>query len=236
MKRLFAIIATCMLSVGFLTAQNSMATADFQNISVRHAIEVKLVPSDHYEIVFPSDLSWLEGLKTTDMYTVKAGTLKLAFPESFIKRTNRNLNNQNKRQKEPIVIYFKDLKSLSLSGASEAKSEKEITASQFNVKLSGASEAKLHITADKLETRLSGASELDLFGTVKNHILELSGASELDAENLNVQETDIHIFGASEANIMSQKVTGKASGASDVKVKAVECSIKTSGASSVKRK
>lgn len=230
MKRLFASITLFILSAGLLAAGERIALADFKEIEIHHAFKVTLVPSDHCEIVFPDNLDWIGDLKVSEIYSVKDGTLELTFPKQF-------QSPRNKSQKEPIVIYFKSLKSLDLSGASSAKSEKAIQVSKFELELSGASRAQLELTAESLETQVSGASCVTLTGTAKTHEIKASGASHVKAEKLSVLTTDVHISGASHADISSKKATGKASGASHVNVTGAGISsISTSGASSVKHK
>ncbi len=79
MKRLCLIIAVALFS-GALNAQAHFALDPFDKIEVRNTFKVTLIPSDRHEIVFP-DTAWFEdlGVNPSDLYTVQAGTLRLAF-------------------------------------------------------------------------------------------------------------------------------------------------------------
>jgi hypothetical protein len=233
MKRLFSFTALLVLTAGFLTAQDRISTADFNKIEVRNAFNVLLVPSDKCEIVIPKDLVLPEGLTADDIISINRGMLTIAIPESF--RRDAHRRQQTKRSEPYITIYFKSLESLRLSGASCAKAETPIRASELKLVLSGASDAKLNVVADQITTTVSGASDLTLTGRVNEHKVNVSGASDVKAGNLNANQTVVQLSGASDAKISSQKVTGSASGASTLRVNSnADRNVRTSGASSVK--
>jgi hypothetical protein len=231
MKRLFSFTALLVLTTGFVTAQDSISTANFNKIEVRNAFNVILVPSDRCEVVVPKDLELPDGLTADDIISINRGTLTIAIPNSYQRKFGHRLN-----KKQPnITIYFKSLETLKLSGASNAKTEMPIKESSLKLVLSGASDAKLDVVADQITTTVSGASDLTLTGKADEHKLNVSGASDVKAGNLNANQTEIHLSGASDAKILSQKITGNASGASTLRINSsADRNVRTSGASSVK--
>ncbi|MDR0438110.1 MAG: DUF2807 domain-containing protein [Bacteroidales bacterium] len=231
MKKLFLTTVLCVLFASFLTAQNRIPTANFTNIEVRNAFNVVLVPSDKHEVVIPQDLKLPDGLTPKDIVSVKNGTLTIGIPESYLRKNNHRVN-----KKQPsIMIYFKSLESLTLSGASSAESEQTLKGLS-KLRLSGASNAKIDMSVDKLSSEISGASKLVLTGRVNQHKINASGASNASMKDLKTQQADVQISGASSANISTQNVSGNVSGASSLKGTWKESNVKTSGASSVKRR
>ncbi|MCL2683167.1 MAG: DUF2807 domain-containing protein [Bacteroidales bacterium] len=219
------------LMTGFLTAQDRIPTADFKEIEVRNAFNVVLVPSNKCEIVIPKDLELPDGLTPKDIVKVSKGTLTIGIPENYRRKNNHRIN-----KKQPLIrVYFKSLESLDLSGAVNAKSEKPIKGSSLTLKLSGASNAKLDVEVTQLMTMLSGASDLTLTGKTNTHKLNISGASKARSKDLQAQQTDVQISGASSARISTRKVKGSVSGASSLRGNWNESNVKTSGASSAKR-
>lgn len=247
MKRVLLSIALLVLSAGFLAAEDSIALDDFNQIEITHTFKVTLVPSDHCEIVFPSNLDWPEGVNVSDVYSVGNGTLRLAF---------QNAHRTNKSQKEPILIYFKSLESIHLSGASSVKTEQPIHTSRLDVEVSGASSAKLDVVADRVDAEVDGASRFTLSGTMKELAIDASGATgstlsgtaeqlsieasgvaQVDAEALTAKEANIDFSGTASAKLHVQSVSGKMSGASHLKLNPeAENTVSRSGAAAITTK
>jgi hypothetical protein len=135
-----------------------------------------------------------------------------------------------------IYITFKSLDFIDFSGAVEVKSEGILNFTDLEMDISGAAEITMAMKADKYDAEFSGASEVDFSGNIKTGRLQLSGASEFDAENLEFQDLDIGVSGASEAKVWATgSLVIDASGASDIKYKGnPKVTIDESGASSVK--
>ena len=214
-----------------LTAQEHIATADFDEVRVRNAFNIILIPSERYEVVIPENLRLPVGLDAKDIISVSDGTLMIAIPESFTGRNNFRIN----RRQPDIRVYFKSLNSLRLSGAADAKSEGTINAGKFQIRLSGASGVKLDIVAETITSEMSGASSLTLTGRANEHHITASGASNVKAEKLETRKSTIRISGASDAKITAEEVTGSASGASEVRInREAQHNISTRGSSSVR--
>ena len=69
------------------------------------------------------------------------------------------------------------------------------------VRLSGAASAHIDVSVQDLYVRLSGASFLVLSGQAHTFEAHASGASDIHAFNLITTHADLHITGASEANV-----------------------------------
>ncbi len=248
MKRLCLIIAVALFS-GALNAQAHFALDPFDKIEVRNTFKVTLIPSDRHEIVFP-DTAWFEDsdVDPSDLYTVQAGTLRLAFKIG----SHRFLH----PQKEPILIHFVSLTNLNIAGSVSVTSEATIQSARLDVDISGASSAKLDVNTDLLGTELSGTSTLILSGIVGEHRSQVSGASTLNlsgtanflsfvasgssivnAEKCETKESAVHISGASSARLNTKTVQGEVSGVSELKLNAdAESQVQRKGGASISKK
>jgi hypothetical protein len=107
------------------------------------------------------------------------------------------------------------------------------------IELSGANEIIVReIDSEDFELEMSGATEAKLSGKVKRISIDASGASEIDNKDLIAEAVRIDASGATEAVVYaSQRLKANVSGAGDVKfygdAKDVDTNI--SGAGSVKR-
>jgi hypothetical protein len=87
----------------------------------------------------------------------------------------------------------------------------------FDISLSGASDATLDLTIKNLTTKISGASDLHLVGTTDKATIKLSGASNIDARNFKIKSASIIASGSSDAYVnVSDTLEIQASGASNV--------------------
>jgi hypothetical protein len=135
-----------------------------------------------------------------------------------------------------IYLTFKNLDYINFSGAVEVIGENAMTFTELEMDVSGAAEINIALNAERFEAEFSGASEIDFSGKCKTGYFGLSGASDFNAENLEFQDLNIDVSGASEAKVWATGTLNiDASGASDIRYKgSPKVSIDESGASSVK--
>jgi hypothetical protein len=194
----------------------------FTKLDIGGAFTVYLMQGDQEKVVVEADDKEIKEIKTE----VSGNKLKIYtdsdWPSHFHDMT--------------IYVTFKTLDFIEFSGAVEVKSEGVLTFTDLEMDISGAAEIDMAMKADKYDAEFSGASAVDFSGNIKTGRLELSGASEFDAENLEFQDLDIEVSGASEAKVWATgSLVIDASGASDIKYKgSPKVSIDESGASSVK--
>ena len=131
-------------------------------------------------------------------------------------------------------IYSKHLDKIILSGASELHTVGQIKGSSINLKLSGASDAKLNLDYKRLYSSQSGASDASVYGKVDSMTIKLSGASDFDSYGAKNIYTSIEASGSSDANVNPDStLLAVLSGASDLAFKKEPAykSINSNGAS-----
>lgn len=204
------------------TIKEDRNVANFSKLDIGGAFKVYLSQGDSEKLVIEADADELKDIKTD----VDGSTLKI-YTEG--KWTNRYHD-------ITIHLTFKNLDYIDFSGAVEVTGEGTLNFAELSMDISGAAEIQMALKADKFDAEFSGASEVEFSGTCKTGYFELSGASDFDAQNLEFQDLNIEVSGASEAKVWATGTLNiDASGASDIRYKGTpKVSIDESGASSVK--
>ncbi|GAB1415125.1 hypothetical protein MASR2M117_05310 [Paludibacter sp.] len=92
--------------------------------------------------------------------------------------------------------------SLSSDGACKIISFGQLQGENMDVKVGGASVAKLDIKlTNNLSVKVSGASQAEIDGAVQRMYADVSAASKLDADDLNVRSAKIYGSGASKIDV-----------------------------------
>jgi hypothetical protein len=101
---------------------------------------------------------------------------------------------------DEIIVHASspNFKSIEVSGASTVLGESVIKGDELELGASGASEIRMQVETSTLKADLSGASTLELKGTSSRFSTEASGASKIKCMNLDTDETDLHVSGATD--------------------------------------
>ncbi|MFZ4522546.1 MAG: head GIN domain-containing protein [Bacteroidales bacterium] len=137
-----------------------------------------------------------------------------------------------------VYITVKDLKKIDVSGAVDIKTDGRLTVPELYIDASGASDSKMEIAVQKLTLDCSGASKMRFSGSATDVNMDLSGASDIFGYDLLVENLDIDISGAGNAQVnVSKKIHAEISGAGSVKYKGspTEIDQSVSGAGSIKK-
>ena len=197
----------------------------FENLDIGHSFKVDIIQSQTYSVVVRVDDS-IEQYLVMDQ---SGDTLKLGLEDGRL-YTNVTLEAQ---------ISMPVLRSLELSGASDASFTQFASPNPFDLVISGASSAAGDIETGDVRIELSGASEAQLSGSGLDLTLEASGASEADLEMFTVNNASLDLSGSSDVTVnASGTLDVHASGASDVKYVGSPTigTIETSGASTFQQK
>lgn len=181
-------------------------TYDFRNfdeLEVSDAIRVHVIAGTSFSVEATGERNDLDDLNIF----VQDGKL-----------TARYNNSWRKRQRMDIDITMPDLSGVDFSGAIDAEINDFENLPSIEIELSGASQCDFEGSGTTLKFDLNGASQLNAFGKMKFLDGEASGASQLNAFQLETEESDLDVSGASNAKIwVTRLLDVKASGASSVR-------------------
>lgn len=193
----------------------TLEISGFSALRVSSAFEVDMIPSDRewVRLAVPADA------ENYVMVEKRGETLHIGMKEGYSYQFNRYKDNSCLK----AYVYFKDLKEVKASGASEVdiKGTYDARNQNLDIELSGASSFDGRVlNVAKVTASISGASELDLKGFANALELTASGASDADLEDLSVKDFSGSVSGASKAELnVTETFSGKASGASKIEVK-----------------
>jgi len=238
MKKIFSLILVSLFTTA-LFAQKTVNDVNveerkigsFTALSISSAFDVFITQgSEEGLAVSASDKEDVQYIKTE----VSGNTLKICFdsPKKFWPK-NRKLR---------AYVSVKKLEELRASGASDINIEGSLSASNFKLILSGASDfdGKINVTGS-MDIRTNGASDVTLSGSANEVSIDAQGASDVKAIGFTANSCKrVHGSGASSISISVTKdiEDAKLSGASSLVYKGNPSvkNIKTSGASSISRK
>jgi hypothetical protein len=224
------------------------AVQGFTGVEVSTAIEFDITQSPEFSVKAVGDHSLIKRLKVeVDDEVLKAG-LDSGFALFGGLRPNSGLK---------LAITMPQLRSLAASGACKGTARGFRSSDDFNLELSGASQAGIDIEAGKTtigvsgagrlsgvlkaqqtELELSGASRCELSGTGGDTGLDFSGASRADLSGFEIRNLNVDLSGASRAKVkMDGKLNSDLSGASSLEYagNVVLGKTSTSGASKIRQ-
>ena len=212
-------------------ADKEYSVHGFSEVRVSSAIEFEITQSEQYSVKATGHEKLLEHLKVE----VSGQTLTLGFehnPMAWI-------GGLRPRGEVKAIVTMPELKRLVVSGASKGTARGFKSSHDFDLELSGASQAEIDMQTGKTtvtasgagrvtgelkaeETRLtlSGASRCQLLGAGGDTHLDSSGASQADLSQFQIKNADVHISGASRAKVnMDGTLNVHLSGASSLESK-----------------
>ena len=162
------------------TADRVWQVSEFNRISVAGSMDVQLVQGAAEAVYGRGDSTDLERLEV-----VVQGR------ELIIRRKRRIGFSGWFDDEVNLVITYRDLSSLSLSGSGELMAD-SLTSEALSLRVSGSGDIEIdELSADTLELSISGSADVTLVGSVEDQRVNISGSADYAADNL--QLSLIHI-------------------------------------------
>ncbi len=199
----------------------------FTKVDVSHTFQVEILQGSRFKVVIRADDNLQEHLRIE-----KRGETLVIGLKPYRSHNLRNATLE-------AEVHMPELRGVGVSGASDVRFGGFSSVKDFEVELSGASYLDGEITAQDVHIEVSGASRVRLQGKAEDMRIDASGASNLDLEDFPVQDADIELSGASEAEVVIDGILDiDASGASRLYFSGSPTMgrIDLSGASSIKRR
>lgn len=195
------------LSACSSVAQQQRSVGSFQMVKASGAINLYVRQGPTTKVEVDADQDVLESVKTE----VRGNTLTIYRDKSF------SLNGMLRSKTVRVYITTPQLAGIEVSGASDVKGETPISADDFRIQASGASDVTLTLNAKSLTTNASGASDIRLDGRVERQQVDISGSSDYRASDLRSRKANVQASGASDAYVyVDDELQAHSSGASDV--------------------
>lgn len=121
-----------------------------------------------------------------------------------------------------VLVYLGNpsLTSITISGASELRTQKPVKTEKLAISVSGSSEIKMQLESKVIDCQQSGASQIKISGKTDTLRADISGASSFACYELQSDVVKITTSGASSARVRGNKsVRASATGASEIRIK-----------------
>ena len=232
----FVLISAAALHAQFTINDPNAEVREAQNfhaISVSNAFDVFVSQGNEEAVaVSASEQKYRDNI----VVEVKDGVLRVWFKNDgkFWRSFSGN------KMKLKAYISFKNIDKLSASGACDLHVSGTITADDFHLSLTGASDFKEgRINAKKLMVNTTGASDVNISGTATELDVEATGASDFKGYDFAADYCNVRASGASSIKItVNKELSAHATGASDISYRGdgLIREIKTTGASNVSKR
>lgn len=178
----------------------------YDGISVAGFFNVTLVAGDEGKLTIEGESNLLDYIETE----VSGGTLKI--------KVEKNQNLKTSWGKDiKIVVPFKDIDRVSLSGSGEIISKDLIKANNFEVSVSGSGDVNLEVEANNTESRVTGSGDLNLRGSTKDHIVKVTGSGDIEAGRFKADNVDAQVTGSGDIRVACEKsIKARVTGSGDI--------------------
>ncbi len=178
-----------------------------------------LASFEHLKVGGVAEITLQAGSQESAVVTVKNMSLADLITEVKNKTLYIRLKESNYDDIEiKIILTYRMLKSIDLSGASVVKGNATLKADKFALHSSGASKVSIKVDTKSLVLKASGASNLEIAGQADYQEIGISGATNLKAINLNSQKVRLDVSGAGNLQLnVNEELSGQISGMSKIK-------------------
>lgn len=121
------------------------------------------------------------------------------------------------RKSVHVVVPFKDLEKITLTGSGDVISTDIIKSSHFETVLSGSGDIALNVDAKSIISKITGSGEIKLFGNTDKLKVLLTGSGDFNGVKLKAKDVDAKITGSGNIDLfVSHKIDAKVTGSGDI--------------------
>lgn len=176
--------------------------SEFSAVEINGAQDAVLMNGENFGVVVETNAN----IQDRVALTINNGTLKF------------DMKNVDRYDIFKLYVTAPNFEKITVSGASNVKSDGILKGEKLRVYASGASHIALSTDYTTIESKASGSSDIILNGQANTHIINASGASDVNANGLETEVTVVNASGASTCFVNAiSSLTYTVSGASDVK-------------------
>lgn len=244
MKKSIFILALLALSIQTANAQwwsgskkikgNGNMKTETRNVSGYDAVElegsmnVQLISGTEGNLKVEAEENLLEYIVTE----VSGDELKISTQKGY--NLDPSANN-----KITVVVPFKDLSRVSLTGSGDIRSTDRITAENFEVKITGSGDVKLPLQAKNASASITGSGDIDLSGSARDFDCKVTGSGDISAFDFKCENVDATVTGSGDIQVYAtEELRAKIPGAGDIEYKGnpKKEDFKTIGVGSISKK
>lgn len=177
---------------------------DYDKIEVSGSFNVALVYGEEGDINIKMEENLLEYLITE----VKG--------DKLIIRWKKNVNISTRRGVH-IVVPFKDINTIVLTGSGDIICEDVIKATSFNTILTGSGDIIANIKADSIKAKVTGSGNIELLGESHSLDVLVTGSGGFQSYKMITESANTKVTGSGDIGLfVSQDIIAKVFGSGDI--------------------
>jgi len=190
--------------------QKEIKLTSFSEVKFEGSAQWVLIPSDREKLIIES--------KSADVFDYididQNGSLLI------ISATDKNKNITKLFKSVTIKVYFKSLKSVSLSGTGSVKCNEKFNASKLTATLRGSGNMYLDVQCSEFIGNMYGTGELNVSGTANESIVRVEGVGGFDGYEFIASDMDVTVSGVGGAKIhATDRLTATLNGVGSIRYK-----------------
>jgi len=180
---------------------------NYDKILVTGSFNVALVHGKEGELSIKMEENLVDFLITE----VKDNKLIIKWKNNVNIRTQRGVH---------IVVPFKDLNEVKLTGSGDVVSSDIIRAVHFETLVSGSGNVALNINAKSIKSKVTGSGGIQLYGSTDNLNTLVTGSGDFNSYKLTAENVNATVTGSGDIQVIaSKKLNAKVTGSGDITYK-----------------
>lgn len=190
--------------------QKEIKLTSFSEVKFEGSAQWVLIPSDQEKLIIES--------KSEDVFDYidvnQSGSLLI------ISTTDKNKNITKLFKSVTIKVYFKSLKSVSLSGTGSVKCNENFSTSKLTVTLRGSGNMYINVQCTRFTGNMYGTGELNVTGATDKSIVRVEGVGGFDGYEFITSDMDVTVSGVGGAKVnATDRLTATLNGVGSIKYK-----------------
>ncbi len=181
-------------------------TSDYDILNLSGWMDFELVDGTEGNITIEGESNLLDYIITeTDGKTL---TIKVENNTSLNTSTNKTIK---------IIIPFKDLSKVSLSGSGDVTSNTRINAETFKARISGSGDIVLAVNAEEITANVTGSGDLTLKGQTERLETTVTGSGNFHGYALTTKHANANVTGSGDVDVMVlEHLKARVTGSGDI--------------------
>lgn len=190
---------------GKMTSANR-STSNYDALDLTGSMDVQLVSGTEGNLRIEAEENLLEYIVTD----VEGGKLRIS--------TKKGYNLEPSRNKEiKIIVPFRDLSEVSLTGSGDIFSSEVITADNFETTITGSGDIKLPVRAKNAGASITGSGDIELSGSGNDFNCKVTGSGDIQAFDFKCERVDAVVIGSGDIHVFAtEELRAKIPGAGDI--------------------
>jgi hypothetical protein len=179
-------------------------TGDYDQVSVSGFFDVTLVKGQEGEIEVKAESNLMDYIITE----VNGDELVIKLKKGTSLKTKKGIY---------IIVPFKDIDKLSLSGSGDVTNKDVISGDEFKVRLSGSGDIKLDLDVHEVTSKITGSGDIVLIGTTDELETSVTGSGDFVSKDLTAKDVEVSITGSGDVVVYaSNEIDARVTGSGDV--------------------